>query len=66
MDSGVAERTAESAPVPTLVVRDAAPFEAWARGERALKVFVGVDFSASCAAALGPGSRSCDGLVRAR
>ncbi len=48
----VAERTAESSPVPTLVVRDAAPFEAWARGERALKVFVGVDFTASSDAAL--------------
>jgi len=48
----VAERTAESAPVPTLVVRDAAPFQAWARGERALKVFVGTDFSASSDAAL--------------
>ncbi len=32
----VAERTAESSPAPTLLVRDAAPFEAWARGERAL------------------------------
>ena len=48
----VAERTAESAPVPTLVVRDAAPFEAWARGQRALKVLVGADFSANSAAAL--------------
>jgi len=48
----VAERTAESAPVPTLVVRDAAPFEAWARGERALKVFVGTDFTATFDAAL--------------
>lgn len=48
----VAERTAESSPVPTLVVRDAAPFEAWARGERALKVFVGTDFTASSDAAL--------------
>jgi len=48
----VAERTAESAPVPTLVVRDAAPFQAWARGERALKVFVGTDFTASSDAAL--------------
>jgi len=48
----VAERTAESAPVPTLVVRDAAPFQAWARGERALKVFVGTDFSSSSDAAL--------------
>lgn len=48
----VAERAAESSPVPTLVVRDAAPFEAWARGERALKVFVGADFTASSDAAL--------------
>lgn len=48
----VAERTAESSPVPTLVVRDAAPFEAWARGERALKVFIGTDFTATSDAAL--------------
>jgi len=48
----VAERTAESSPVPTLVVRDAAPFEAWVQGERALKVFVGADFTASSDAAL--------------
>ncbi len=48
----VAERTAEASPVPMLVVRDAAPFEAWARGERALKVFVGADFTASSDAAL--------------
>ena len=48
----VAERVAESSPVPTLVVRDAAPFEAWARGERSLKVFVGADFTASSDAAL--------------
>lgn len=48
----VAERTAESSPVPTLVVREAAPFGAWARGERALKAFVGTDFTASSDAAL--------------
>jgi len=48
----VAERVAESSPVPTLVVRHAAPFEAWARGERPLKVFVGADFTASSDAAL--------------
>ena len=48
----VAERTAESSPVPTLVVRDATPLEAWARGERALEVFVGADFTASSDAAL--------------
>ncbi len=48
----VAERTAESSPVPTLVVRDAAPFESWARGERPLNVFVGADFTANSDAAL--------------
>jgi len=48
----VAERIAESATVPTLVVRDAAPFQAWARGERALKILVGTDFSANSDAAL--------------
>jgi len=48
----VAERTAGTATVPTLVVRDAAPFQAWARGERALRVFVGTDFSANSDAAL--------------
>ncbi|MGE0462891.1 MAG: universal stress protein [Vicinamibacterales bacterium] len=41
----VSERTAESAPVPTLVVRDAAPFRAWLDGLRPLKVFVGFDFT---------------------
>jgi nucleotide-binding universal stress UspA family protein len=48
----VAERTAESSLVPTLVVRDAAPFESWARGERSLNVFVGVDFTANSDTAL--------------
>ncbi len=48
----VAERTAEASPVPTLVVRDAAPLEDWARGIRPLRVFVGADFSASADAAL--------------
>ncbi len=48
----IAARIAESAPVPTLVVHDAAPFLAWAHGERTLKVFVGVDFSTSSDAAL--------------
>jgi nucleotide-binding universal stress UspA family protein len=47
-----AERIAESAAVPTLIVRDAAPLEVWARGERPLKVFVGADFTPSSDAAL--------------
>lgn len=48
----VSERTAERAAVPTLVVRDAAPLVAWARGARALKVFVAIDFTISGEAAL--------------
>ena len=47
-----AERVAERAPVPTLVVRSAAPFEAWGRGERVLKVFVAFDFTGASVAAL--------------
>jgi nucleotide-binding universal stress UspA family protein len=48
----VAERTAENSPVPTLVVRDSAPFQAWARGERPLKIFLGYDFSTTSDTAL--------------
>jgi nucleotide-binding universal stress UspA family protein len=48
----VSERTAERAPVPTLVVRDAGPFLAWARGERPLKVFVAFNFTPTSEAAL--------------
>jgi nucleotide-binding universal stress UspA family protein len=49
---GTSERIALDAPLPVLVVRDAAPFQGWAKGERALRVVVGVDFSASAAAAI--------------
>ena len=48
----VAERVAEASPVPTLVVRAAAPFTGWALGKRRLRVFVGADFSAQSEAAL--------------
>jgi nucleotide-binding universal stress UspA family protein len=48
----VSEEISEAAPVPTLTVRSAKPFEAWARGERALRVFVAADFSPSSDAAL--------------
>ena len=48
----VAERTAQSAPVPTLVVRQGKPLEQWARGERTLNVLVAYDFSESGEAAL--------------
>jgi len=48
----VAEKTAQFAKVPTLVVRDHESLLQWARGKRPLKVFVGYDFSASADAAL--------------
>ncbi len=48
----ISARIAETSPAPTLVVHDPAPFVAWARGERTLKVFVGADFSATSDAAL--------------
>ena len=52
MLGSVAERTAETSPMPTLVVRSGTAFAQWARGERALKIFVGVDFTASADSAL--------------
>jgi nucleotide-binding universal stress UspA family protein len=48
----VSEEISEAAPVPTLTVRSAKPFEAWDCGERALRVFVAADFSPSSDAAL--------------
>jgi len=48
----VAERIAETAWVPTLVVRDAAVLDAWLREERPLKIFVGADFTPTSEAAL--------------
>jgi nucleotide-binding universal stress UspA family protein len=41
-----------AASVPVLVVRDSAPFVAWASGERPLRVLIGVDDSASCVPAI--------------
>src|SRR5690606_33423936 len=49
----LATRLARSAPTPVLVVADAAPFEACARGERPLRVLVGADPSRSGEAAVG-------------
>jgi nucleotide-binding universal stress UspA family protein len=49
----VAERTAESSPIPTLVVRPGGRLGSWVRGENGLKVLVGYDFSAASDAALG-------------
>lgn len=48
----VAERTAQNATVPTLVVRDHDCLIDWASGKRPLNVFVGYDFSESSDAAL--------------
>jgi nucleotide-binding universal stress UspA family protein len=49
---GTSERIALDALLPLLVVRDADPFERWARRDRALRVVVGVDSSASAASAV--------------
>jgi nucleotide-binding universal stress UspA family protein len=49
----VAERTAEASPIPTLVVRPGGRLASWIRGEHALKILVGYDFSAASDAALG-------------
>jgi nucleotide-binding universal stress UspA family protein len=48
----VSERIAERASTPTLVVRDAAPLLAWARGKQPLKVFVAFNLTATSDAAL--------------
>ena len=48
----VSEEVAERSPAPTLVARTAEPLLSWAGGKGALRVFVGVDFSATSDAAL--------------
>lgn len=48
----VSERVAESAPVPTLVVRTAQPLVSWLRQGRPLRVLCAVDFTMSADAAL--------------
>jgi nucleotide-binding universal stress UspA family protein len=48
----VAERVAQASPLPVLVVRDGAGIEAWARGDRSLRIMVGVDLGSSSRAAL--------------
>jgi nucleotide-binding universal stress UspA family protein len=42
---GTVDRLAQSLSVPLLAVRDGAPLEAWAKGERPLRVMLGVDRS---------------------
>jgi nucleotide-binding universal stress UspA family protein len=49
---GVSERLARSSSVPTLVVRDGGPFEAWGRSERALRVLLAVDWTGGSDAAI--------------
>src|SRR5262245_51997712 len=49
----VAERTAETSPVPTLLVRPKSTLAAWIDGTHVLKILVGYDFSAASDAALG-------------
>jgi len=48
----VSERAAVEAECPVLVLRAAEPFEAWARGERRLKIVLGVSDDAACAEAV--------------
>lgn len=48
----VAERVAQASRIPVLVVRDGGRIETWARGERALRVMVGVEPTATSKAAL--------------
>jgi nucleotide-binding universal stress UspA family protein len=48
----IADRVAQTSRVPVLIVRTAAPFQAWARSERPLRVLVGADFSATADAAI--------------
>lgn len=52
MLGSVAENTAESAPLPTLVIRAAPPLVEWARGTRTLRIFAGVDLTANSEPAL--------------
>lgn len=47
-----AERLAQATRVPLLVVRDAAPFDAWAAGDRPLRLFLAADWTASCEPAI--------------
>ena len=52
MLGSVAENTAESSPLTTLVIRASEPLVEWARGSRTLRILAGVDFTANSEAAL--------------
>jgi nucleotide-binding universal stress UspA family protein len=47
-----ADRILRRAPVPVMVVRDPAPFESWAHGQRPLRIVLGADRSHSSAVAM--------------
>jgi nucleotide-binding universal stress UspA family protein len=49
---GTSERLAVISDVPALVVRDASAFESWSRGERPLRILLGVDWTTSSTLAL--------------
>jgi len=53
----VAERVAETSPIPTLVVRPGGKLIPWIRGQQPLKVLVGYDFSPAEALAAGMSRR---------
>jgi nucleotide-binding universal stress UspA family protein len=48
----VAERVAQLAPVPVLVVRDSAPLIAWASEQRTLTILAAIDYSAASRAVM--------------
>jgi nucleotide-binding universal stress UspA family protein len=48
----VAERTAENAETPVLVLRDARPLRAWLHGKRVLRIFVAYNFTKASNVAL--------------
>ncbi len=52
MLGSVAARTARESPVPVLVIRDAAPFEAWLGGSHRLRIVVGYERGRSAESAL--------------
>ena len=65
---GVTERLALRSEAPVLVIRDAAPWLAWARGERSLRAVLGLSRDTSCTAAVEMATRlrtagTCDLVV---
>ena len=56
----VAERTAETSAIPTLVVRPGGRLPSWIRGDHPLKILVGYDFSPASDAALSWVNQLCE------